>query len=43
MQMMDGIMGGGMVWGMGPLGLLVVVVLILAAAALPKYLFGGRR
>jgi len=31
--------GGGMMWGMGLLGLLVIVVLILAAAALVKYLF----
>jgi hypothetical protein len=31
--------GGGMMLGMGLLGLLVIVVLILAAAALVKYLF----
>ncbi len=30
---------GGMMWGMGFLGLLVLVVLLLAAAALIKYLF----
>jgi len=31
----------GMMWGMGLFGLLVVVVLILAAAALIKYLRSG--
>ena len=43
--MMDGMMSdGGMMWGMGLLGLLGVVVLALAAAALVKYLFfDGRR
>jgi tellurite resistance protein TehA-like permease len=41
-RMMDGM--GGMMWGMGLLWLLLVIVLILAAAALVKYLwFGGRR
>ena len=29
----------GMMWGMGLVGLLAVLVLILAAAALIKYLF----
>ena len=29
---------GGMMWGMGLLWLLVIVVLVLAAAALIKYL-----
>ncbi len=37
--MMDQMMGGGMMWGMGLLWLLVVVVLVLGAAALVKYLF----
>ena len=37
--MMDHMIGGGMMLGMGLLGLLVIVVLILAAAALVKYLF----
>lgn len=32
-----------MMWGMGLLGLLVGVVLLLAAAALVKYLFLPRR
>jgi hypothetical protein len=42
--MMDG--AGGVMWGMGAVGLLAVVLLILAIAALVKYLFfaphGGR-
>jgi hypothetical protein len=37
--MMDHMMGGAMMWGMGLVGLLVIIVLILAAAALVKYLF----
>ena len=37
--MMDQMMGGGMMWGMGLIGLLVVIVLLLGAAALVKYLF----
>jgi hypothetical protein len=37
--MMDQMMGGGMMWGMGLIGLLVIVVLILGAAALVRYLF----
>ncbi len=37
--MMDQMMGGGMMWGMGLLWLLVLVVLVLAIAALVKYLF----
>ena len=37
--MMDHMMGGGMMLGMGLLGLLIIVVLILATAALVKYLF----
>ena len=37
--MMDHVIGGGMMLGMGLLGLLVIVVLILATAALVKYLF----
>jgi len=36
---MNQMMGGGMMWGMGLIGLLVIIVLILAAAALVKYLF----
>ena len=40
--MMNGIMDGGMMWGMGLIWLIVLVVLILAAAALAKYLFSSR-
>ena len=39
---MDQMMGGGMMWGMGLVGFLIVIVLILAAAALVKYLFFGK-
>jgi len=35
-QMMD---GGGMMWGMGLGGLLVLILVVLAIAALVKYLF----
>ncbi len=35
--------GAGMMWGMGLFGLLILVVLALAAAALVKYLLSGRR
>jgi hypothetical protein len=41
--MMDQMMGGGMIWGMGLIGLLLLIVLVLAAAALIKYLFFGKR
>lgn len=40
--MMDGMMPG-MMWAMGLIWLLVVVVLILSAAALVKYLRSGPR
>lgn len=41
---MDGMMmGWPMMAGMGLIWLLVVVVLVLAAAALVKYLMGGSR
>lgn len=37
--MMDGMMNGGsMMWGMGLVWLLVIVLLVLALAALVKYL-----
>lgn len=38
-------MGGGMMWAMGLVWLLVVLLLLLGVAALVKYLFfsGGRR
>jgi hypothetical protein len=29
--MMDQMMGGGMMWGMGLIGVLIIIVLILAA------------
>jgi hypothetical protein len=38
---MQGTEGGMMPWGMGFLWALVVVVLVLGAAALVKYLFFG--
>jgi hypothetical protein len=41
--MMDQMMGGGMMWGMGLIGLLIIVVLLLGAAALVKYLFFRKR
>jgi hypothetical protein len=37
--MMLEMMGTGGMWGMGLIGLLLIVVLILTAAALIKYLF----
>ena len=39
--MMDGI-GGRMMWGMGLTWIVVLVVLVLAGAALAKYLSSGR-
>jgi hypothetical protein len=39
--MMHDMMGGGMMWGMGLAGLLIVLLLILGVAALVKYLFSG--
>jgi hypothetical protein len=40
---MNDMMGmDGMMWGMGLVGLLVLVILVLGAAALIKYLFSGR-
>jgi hypothetical protein len=43
--MMDGTMmnGGGMMWDMGLFGLLLIALLILAGAALVKYLFFNPR
>jgi hypothetical protein len=40
-MMMNG-MTSGMMWGMGLVWLLVIIVLILAAAALVKYLRSGK-
>ncbi len=42
-SMMDGMIGGGTMWGMGLFWLLVLVVLVLAAGALIKYLFFSNR
>lgn len=42
--MMDCMVGGGaMMWGMGLVSLLAIILLILAVAALVKYLFFSRR
>jgi hypothetical protein len=38
-MMNDGTMTGAMHWGMGLVGILVVVVLVLGAVALAKYIF----
>ncbi len=38
-EMMDATIGGGMMWGMELFWLLLVVILVLGAAALIKYLF----
>jgi len=38
-MMRDMMMNGGMMWGMGIVWLLVVAVLVLAIAALVKYVF----
>ena len=40
--MMDHMIGGVMMLGMGVLGLLVIIALVLSAAALVKYLFFGK-
>ena len=37
--MMAYMMGSGMMWGMGLIGVLIIIVLILAAASLVKYIF----
>jgi len=39
--MMDG-MGAGMMWSMGLIWIVVILVLVLAVAALVKYLGSGR-
>lgn len=36
-------MMGGMMWGMGLIGVLVIIVLVLAILALGKYLFRSGR
>jgi len=35
-------MSGGMFWGMGPVGLLFLALLVLGVLALAKYVFGRR-
>ena len=37
--MMHDLPGGGMMWGMGLFGLLVLIVAVLVIAALVKYVF----
>ncbi|MDE2583739.1 MAG: hypothetical protein KGL52_19045 [Rhodospirillales bacterium] len=39
----NGFMGGGMGWGMGLLGLLILVLVVFGIIALAKYIFGGGR
>ncbi len=39
---MDGTMTGPMMWGMGLVWVLVVIVLVLGAVALAKYIFGRK-
>ena len=41
--MMNDMMGGANMWGMGLLWLLLLILLVLGIAALIKYLFGGSR
>ena len=38
-DMMNGMMSGGMMWGMGLFGLLILLLLVLGVGALIKYLF----
>lgn len=40
--MMYHMAGSGMMWGAGPLWLLLLILLVLGILALAKYLFGGR-
>ena len=42
-NMMNGMMGGGMMWGMGLFGLLMLLLLVLGVGALVKYLFFDTR
>ncbi|AUX78653.1 hypothetical protein NXT3_PA00367 (plasmid) [Sinorhizobium fredii] len=37
--MMDDMMGGSMMWGMGGVGILALLVIALVISALIKYLF----
>ncbi|QFI68679.1 hypothetical protein EKH55_3805 [Sinorhizobium alkalisoli] len=36
---MNDMMGGGMLWGMGGIGILTFLMIVLVIAALIKYLF----
>jgi hypothetical protein len=38
-MMNNGMMDGGMMWGMGPIGLVGVAITVLLLAALIKYVF----
>lgn len=40
--MMRDMMGCGMMWGMGVFGLLIIIVLVLGAIALAKYVFSRK-
>jgi len=40
--MMNDTMGGGIMWGMGLTWIVIIVVLVLAGAALAKYLSSKR-
>ncbi|HEX8167293.1 MAG TPA: hypothetical protein VF601_16100 [Beijerinckiaceae bacterium] len=35
-------LGSAMMWGMGALGILILAVLVMAVAALGKYVFAGQ-
>ncbi|MDW9377861.1 hypothetical protein GOC57_28525 [Sinorhizobium meliloti] len=37
--MMNDMMGGGMMWGMGGIGILALLMIVLVIAALIKYVF----
>ncbi|AFL51285.1 hypothetical protein ABIE78_002900 [Sinorhizobium fredii] len=37
--MMDDMMGGGMMWGMGGIGIVAFLMIVLVIAALIKYVF----
>ena len=37
--MMQGMMGGDMMWGMGLVGLIPLVLIVLTIVALAKYIF----
>ena len=41
--MMNGMMGGDMMWGMGLFGLLILLLVVLGLGALIKYLFFNDR